>query len=246
MRIGGLVAPFGDDIGGLARLRRGQLNMARARLMALGDGHQEPAEQLARDALGDFAGAMNWLEDTPEFEVAHYRLDEAGRWVRETFGCWIKRDGSTYSRTCPADIAHVRVGLSPGMRNIVRQCSVCGQEPRACRHIKGREYETTRRLIDGQCTLCGSEACEHTDGQVGFAVCWHYIVSVDLVEISLVPRPAQPMARIREIEVETSTLKAVLGPNGWLPGMEVSCDKCLSTCRGAREYDPLRGADNLL
>jgi len=76
--------------------------MARARhRVFLGD--EASAEPVVRSALADFAGAMNWLEDTPEFEVAHFWLDQAGRWIRETFGCWIPRDGaaSTSHRCTP-------------------------------------------------------------------------------------------------------------------------------------------------
>jgi hypothetical protein len=243
-RIRGLVAVYGDEVGGEPRLLRGQQAMARARLqVCMGD--EAGAESVARAALADFAGAMNWLEDTPEFEVAHYRLDEAGRWVRETFGCWLRHDGTTYTRTCPADLAHLRVGMSPGMKNMIRECSICGQDPRSptCRHIKGRLYPTTRRLMGKRCSLCGRRECAHEDGEPGIALCSHLIVSADLVEVSLVPRPAQPMARIGEVEVDLVLLEAVLGPRGWTPGMEVSCDKCLSACRGVREYDPLLSSD---
>lgn len=244
----GLVAVYGaDDVGGEARLRRGQENMARARLQVF-MGNEATAEPVARAALADFAGAMNWLEDMPEFEVAHYRLDEAGRWVRETFGCWLKHGGTGYTRTCPADLAHLRVGNSPGMTNIVRECSVCGQDPRSptCRHIKGRAYSATRRLIGDRCNLCDRKDCDHEDGEAGVVVCGHLIVSADLVEISLVPRPAQPMARIGEVDVDVGLLEALLGPRGWAPGMEVSCDKCLSACHGVREYDPMLSPDENL
>jgi hypothetical protein len=246
---GGLVAVYGSgEVGGEARLERGQRDMGRARLqIVMGD--KSSAEKAARAALADFAGAMNWLEDMPGFDVAHLRLDEAGRWVREAFGCWLKRDGTSYARTCPADLAHLRVGNSPGMTNIVRECSVCGQDPRSptCRHIKGRAYPATRRLINDRCNLCDRPECEHADGDPGVAECWHLIVSADLVEVSLVPRPAQPMARIREIDVDLEILEGVLGPRGWEPGMDVSCDRCLRPCPGVREYDPtVSAAENLL
>jgi hypothetical protein len=222
--------------------------MARARLQVVMS-DKASAEATARAALADFAGAMNWLEDTPGFDVAHLRLDEAGRWIRETFGCWLTRDGADYSRTCPADLAHLRVGNSPGMKDVVRVCSVCGQDPRSptCRHIKGRAYPTTRRLIGDDCNLCGRSGCDHKDGDPGVADCWHLIVEVDLIEVSLVPRPAQPMARISEIDVDGELLEALLGPRGWKPGMDVSCDKCLRPCHGVREYDPtVSAAENML
>ena len=95
--------------------------MARARLEAV-VGDRKEAERFARSALADYRAAMDWTEDTPEFEVAHFRLDEAGRWVRETFGCWLTRNGTSYQRTCPVDLAHDRIGLSPGLRNVIREC----------------------------------------------------------------------------------------------------------------------------
>ena len=224
---------------GSGYLKRGQMMMARARLTFF-LGHPDAAQAEARRALAELRGAMNWLEDTVEFEVAHFRLDEAGRWIREAFGCWLTREGLEYSRTCPADLAHSRVGMSLGMSDVVRECSVCGQEPRdpSCRHIRGRTYTSTRRLIGGHCNLCGLSECAHRDGEIGAVPCTHLITSVKLDEISLVPRPAQPMARIEKVTVPTSELKEEFGPRGWVPGADVSCDRCLRPCRGVREYDP--------
>lgn len=232
------VTVHGGELGGEARLRRGQQGMARARLKVF-MGDEEAAEPVARAALADFAGAMNWLDDTPEFEVAHHRLDEAGRWIRETFGCWITREGTTYSRTCPADLAHLRVGMSVGTKDVIRECNVCGQDPRSptCRHIKTRTYPTTRRVVGGHCNLCGLADCGHVDGAPGDAICTHWSVRADLVEVSIVSRPAQPMARITKLGVPLDQLEATLGPRGWAPGMEVSCDKCQIGCRGVRECD---------
>jgi len=185
---------------------------------------------------------MNLLEDTAEFEVAHYRLDEAGRWIRATFGCWLARDGTKYERTCPADLAHVRVGFSPGMKNVVRECSVCGQEPRSptCRHIRGRTYRAPRRLVGDRCNLCGETGCGHVDGEPGDVYCVHRIVSAEIDELSLVPRPVNPRARIYRVSVPVSRLLETLGPRGWTPGDEVSCDLCLRPCGGVREWDRTR------
>ncbi len=225
-------------------LREGQSLMARARLQSM-LGEVASAEELARGALKEFWAAMNWLEGTPEFEVAHYRLDEAGRWIRQTFGCRLTREGMDYSRTCPADLAHIRAGMSPGMKNVIRECTVCGQDPRSptCRHILGRTYPATRRVVGGRCNLCNAAACGHHDGERGDVYCSHWITSAEIDEISLVPRPAQPMARIYRVSVPTTELVATLGPRGWMPGMDVSCDRCLTACHGVREYDPSRTSE---
>lgn len=223
---------------GALYMQRGQDGMTSAHLqVALGEAQE--AERLARGALADFRGAMNWLEDTPDFDVAHILLDEAGRWIRETFGCWLQRESTTYSRTCPADLAHIRIGFSPGMTNVVRECTVCGQDPRHCRHIKGRTYPAVCRIVGGDCNLCGAEVCDHQDGEPGDVVCTHWIVSCEVIEISLVPRPAQPMARIHKESMSLKELADSLGP-GWVPGMDVSCDRCLRVCLGVHEVDPVR------
>jgi hypothetical protein len=220
-------------------LRRGQVLMTRARLeVFMGD--PRSAESAARDALTQFRAAMNWLEDTPEFEVAHYWLDEAGRWTRTTFGCWLTRDGTKYSRTCLADLAHARVGMSVGMKNVIRECSVCGEEPRTCRHIRGRTYVTTRRMIGHRCNVCGLESCAHVDGETGEALCTHLITSAELDEVSLVARPAQPMARIQSMSVSIEEIKAALAGSPWRPGMDVSCDRCLTPCGGVTDAFHLR------
>jgi hypothetical protein len=214
-------------------LREGKDAIARAYLQAvLGD--PASAEALARQALADFSGAMNWLEDTPEFEVAHLALDEAGRWTRQTFGCWLTREGTGYFRTCPADLAHNRIGMSVGMTDVVRQCTVCGQEPRLCRHIRGRTYRAPRLLVNGYCNVCGEKECGHQDGELGEVLCIHWIVSCKLKEVSLVRRPAQPMARILKVGVPASEMAANLGPE-WVQGMDVSCDRCLSACLGVHD-----------
>ncbi len=221
---------------GDAHLRKGQAMMASARFQSfLGD--ERTAEQQARGALSEFASAMNYLEDTPDFEIAHFRIDEAGQWIRESFGCSLSRTDSGYARTCPADLAHLRVGLSPGMKNVVRVCGVCGQEPTTCRHIRGRSYTTSRRLIGGLCNLCGTEDCRHSDDDFGEVVCAHRLTSFDIDEISMVARPAGHGARFQSIPVDEDKLASHLGPP-WKPGMEVSCDKCLTPCTGVTEFGP--------
>src|SRR5262245_4213319 len=54
--------------------------------------------------------AMNWLEDTPDFERAHWLLDAAGRLARQTFfgGCEIVFEDGTYYQRCPVALAHNR------------------------------------------------------------------------------------------------------------------------------------------
>jgi hypothetical protein len=57
------------------------------------------------------------------------------------------------------------------------------------------------------------------------------IREMDLVEVSIVSKPAQPDARIQRQSVDTADLRAALGEQ-WKPGMAVNCDFCLRPCRG--------------
>jgi hypothetical protein len=223
-------------------LRSGVRRLAEARMMMATGGSPADAERLARGSLADFSAAMNYQEDTPAFDVAHQRLDRAGEWVRQTFpaGCRFKQSGTRYEQTCPAALAHVRLGMSVGMSNVMRVCGVCGQDPRSlsCRHIRGREYTVARQVVAGTyCNLCAGQDCDrHVDGEVGTATCWHLIVSADLKEVSLVSRPAQPMARLTSVDVSHERLLE-LNP-AWSPGIPVTCDNCLVPCGGVIEVNP--------
>ena len=78
---------------GLQRLAKGKGCVALARGLLGKD--RSAAEREARDALGVLRSAMDWLEDTEWFDVAHQELDHAGRFVRETFGCVLHQEGTS-------------------------------------------------------------------------------------------------------------------------------------------------------
>lgn len=186
------------------------LQQAEDRLRALQrsvrkDGPSSDSETTARQLLATIRSLMDHVEDTETFEPAHQLLDRAGTFVRETFGCFLDRAGLAYYETCPVTLAHVRVGFSVGVVIKARLCSICGNDPEDCEHIKGLHYE----------------------GQL----CVHQLTELDLQEVSLVARPAQPDARILRQSVSVADLQTALGSE-WTPGMEVSCDKCLTPCVG--------------
>ena len=56
------------------------------------------SERDARAALTLFARSLDWAEDTEEEDEAHRLMDQAGAWVRETFGCQLTRSGTRYSQ----------------------------------------------------------------------------------------------------------------------------------------------------
>lgn len=203
--IGNLVVERGRDL-----LERGRRRARHGEMLLMFPGNEEDAETRVRDSLGILASAMNWLEDTPEFEGAHRELDRAGAVARENFpaGCRLTYENGQYTQQCPAWLAHLRIGMSPGFVVKRSECSVCGKDPEDCEHITGRKY----------------------DGQF----CHRVITEADLLEISMVDRPKNPDARLTSWGIGTDELRTRLGPS-WSPGMGVTCDRCLGPCDGVQE-----------
>lgn len=160
-----------------------------------------------REALATLRSAMDWLEDSVDFEAAHQLLDEAGSFSRTqaTEGCELSYDGSLYLQTCPVALAHNRVGFSPTMVVHEADCSICEAPIDDCSHVPGVTY--------------------------GDVQCFRVIKHFDILDITLVGRPAQPIARIHEISYSPSELAESLG-EAFYPGISVMCDQCLSPCDG--------------
>lgn len=197
---------------------------------------QERAEREAHEALALFAQALYWAEDTPDEEGAHSDMDAAGKWVRETFGCHLLRDGTRYRQSCPIALAHNRIGFSVG-GTARRVCSLCGQDVSECPHLPGTLYLVPGGPADlGWCRVCLKESCGH-DGASQYPVS---IVSIirDMVveEVSLVSKPAHPGARLQLVDIPTSELADALGAD-FRPGIEICCDRCLLACEGLTRPD---------
>lgn len=190
---------------GLERLKWGQ-ELYSSALDLSAAGQEAEAEAKTRAALSVFRSAMNWLEDTEFFEEAHAALDEAGAFARSHFptGCALAFEDGTYWQECPAALAHNRVGLSPGYVVRKARCSTCALDPEDCDHIRGRLY----------------------DGQL----CLRELVELEILEVSLVARPAQPDARIERLSVDMAELQEFLGE--FTIGIRITCDNCLSSCTG--------------
>ena len=166
-------------------------------------------------ALETLRSATNWLEDTEEFEVAHQALDHFGRVRRRVFPdeCALAyRDGS-YHQRCPVALAHNRMGVSIGAIIEESECSVCGLEPDddACSHISGRFY----------------------DGQE----CGVIVRKFSMDHVALVEKPDFPDARLTSWPLDLGEMCEELG-HAFTPGMQVTCDRCLSDCPGV--YWPMR------
>lgn len=204
--------------------------------LAVDDDARPIAEQEAREGLALLARSLDWAEDT-EFEAeAHRRLDEAGLWVRNAFGCFLERVGEEYRQTCPVALAHNRIGMSIGGA-AVRTCSLCGDDFSECDHQPGTAYVVPGGTDElGWCRICLADACLHTPADRERVTVVAIIREMELEEISLVSKPAHPEARLTSVSVSASDLQAGLGPE-FTPGMDVSCDKCLSFCGGLVRHD---------
>jgi hypothetical protein len=151
---------------------------------------------------------MNWLEDTEHFEQAHRALDQAGHFIRRSFGCTLAFKDREYRQDCPVALAHNRIGMSIGAIVKKASCSICRRDPHDCSHITGRTYDGKR--------------------------CVRVIEEAELLEVSLVDRPSMPDARILSMTIPNSQLQKVLGPK-FRPGVPLSCDRCLSPCGGVND-----------
>lgn len=197
------------------------------------------ADRRAREALGQFASALNWAEDGPFEAEAHERMDAAGRWVRETFGCTVHQEGVAYSQTCPVALGHNRIGMSVG-GYAKRICSLCGLDLSECEHLRGRAYLVPGGADDlGWCRVCTSRnGCDHSDEGVYRAGVVAIITEMRLDEVSVVGKPAHPDARFTNVPMDTAELQDHLGPE-WSPRMPVNCDRCLSPCSGLTRHSAL-------
>jgi hypothetical protein len=186
-------------------LKEGMNRLSQAKKLVRAHGATDEARQQARRALVTLRSAMDWLEDTDQFEAGHHVLDRAGAFMRRTFGCLLHQDGDGYQQRCPVALAHNRMGLSPAYIVRKAECSICGKDLALCDHVTGRVYDGQR--------------------------CFRWLREVELLEVSFVDRPAQPDARIHAISIGTGELREMLGPE-FRPGMPVSCDRCLNPCTG--------------
>lgn len=213
-----------------SRLEKGEAALARAR--ELRESSRSLAEEEARRGLGHFASALNWAEDSPFEEAMHVRLDAAGRWVEQAFGCQLHREATAYSQRCPVALGHNRWGMSAGMLT-VKQCSICGGDLSECEHTPGAKYKVVGGVEPlGWCRVCRSkESCEHAADEVYLAGVVAVVVKAELEEASVVARPAFPDARVTSMSLSIEDLKAQLGDE-FQPGMDVACVRCAGPCAG--------------
>jgi hypothetical protein len=225
-----------------ARLRRVEEIRRQARRLygqssLLADMGNPEAEAVARRMLGVAASAFWNAEDTELEESVHREMDLYGEWVRTTFGCHLAYESGNYFQRCPVAIAHKRIGMSIGFVARKRICSICAGDWADCPHSSSELYEVCGGTNPaGYCRVCGIQDCsKHLPGQAYRTPPIAIVTEIErLNEISLVPKPAQPDARLTSIPVSTEELRARFGPP-FLPGYRVNCDRCLSPCEGIEE-----------
>lgn len=198
------------------------------------------AEAAARGLLRVAASAFWNSEDTGLEQSTHEELDEYGRWVRETFGCYLAFEHRTYYQRCPVAIAHKRIGMSVGFTARTVLCSICGDDVSDCPHRSDTLYEVRGGVgPSGFCPVCGSSECQEHSAEENFRVPPIRIITrADLHEVSFVRKPAYADARLTSIPVDMKNLRDVLGPT-FREGSAVSCDRCLRECRGIEELESL-------
>lgn len=205
---------------------------------ASNDHDRQAAEDLARQSLLHFARFLDWVEDSERERDAHERMDRAGCWVRTSFGCDTEFKDGTYWITCPVRIAHTRMGFSIG-GTARRVCSICGLDLSECPHDLHKSYLVPGGRGDLEwCRVCiFDEQCRHSPTQQYRVQVVSIIREMDLEEVSIVGKPANPEARILRKSIDTKDLIEALGPD-FEVGMPVSCDLCIGECGGLlRPFD---------
>ena len=197
------------------------------------------AERAAREALVFYAGALDWAEETAQEAETHAQLDAAGHWVRHTFGCHLHREGKSYSQRCPVALGHNRIGMSIGGA-AKRVCSLCGQDLSECEHRRGIAYLVPGGASNlGWCRVClKKDGCDHRADEEYRVSVVSIITEMELLEVSIVGRPAHPDARFKSISIDVNELRDHLGEI-FTPGVPVSCDRCLLPCDGLTRHDSL-------
>lgn len=218
------------------RLATAETKLATAESMLTSE--NDDAESEARTALSRFASALNWAEGSPFEHAVHARMDQAGRWVRERFGCNLHREGNEYFQRCPIALGHNRMGMS--VAGLSRKlCSICGEDFSECPHRPSEQY-----IVEGGlgplewCRVCGEcDGCEHLPDERYRAELIVIVVEMQVEEVSIVDNPAFPDARITSVSYSLDDLRQTVGED-FEPGVEVACNRCLLDCHGLSRRPP--------
>lgn len=219
------------------------------------------AEGAARSALKAAVAAFNWFDDVAQeldeqvaidmdsfsratglhgwglrpigtlLNQAHELAHSTGELVGGLFGCRLVHNGDEWTKRCPLSLMHIRLGYSPGM-TVRYSCRICGQDPAECDHEFGRDYEAIATRVDERCNICDASGdCEHITGLSYRLRAGRLIAKADLHEVSLVPRPLDPLARIESINCDKDQMRDRFGvvPS---PDSMLLCHDCMYPCTG--------------
>jgi hypothetical protein len=186
-------------------------------------------EALARMSLARAVDSFNFLEETDIAGLAHQHAHKVAALVGGIFGCVIEYGEGIYWDTCPISLMHHRWGLSAGF-TAIRRCSLCGEDLDVCEHMLGASYEVqVQRDAEGVCNACGSRSCSHIDGQTELSYPHAVMTDAEFHEVSLVPKPRDPLARITKLELDPQLLHRLAGEPD---GRDIRCFRCLQPCNG--------------
>jgi hypothetical protein len=198
----------------------------------------EELERRSRAALGAAVDAFDHLEDTDLAEKAHAQAHAVGELVAGLFGCRAERDGDRWYDVCRLSLMHLRLGMSPAFFAL-RHCSICGGDisDLDCEHAPGRMYsKVAAREVDDSCTVCGVVDClNHVPGSVYATMAHATVREADLDEISIVPRPRDPLARLDGVELPAEAVATLPGSDR--PDAVLQCHRCMSPCTGFTSAD---------
>lgn len=206
-------------------------------LAPMGDAWTD-AESAAREAEQLAVDAYNWLDDAgidlgsdtqvdvasfigrptgpialgALIERAHELAHAAGELVGGIFGCRYTNDGDGWYEQCVVSLMHVRLGNSAGF-TCRYVCTICGAGAGECDHVPGTEYDVIVGVdADRACSVCGESSCgEHAAGSTAKAVADFAMKDAILHEVSLTPRPRDPLARITARSKDDSVFVSELG-----------------------------------
>lgn len=244
------------------RRRLGDLDeRMHGRGLILFDTEWEAAEKACRTALQSAADSFNWLDDArydlgpgqlidvssftgrstqPRtvddlVDSAHITVHAAGELVGGLFGCRMVHSDGRWFDECIVGLLHLRFGNSAGLwaRYV---CSICVQDPGDCEHEPGLAYPVTAtRTPEGECTICEDTQClAHKPGNTYEVIAYPRLTDPQLREVSLTPRPRDPLTRISGRSVDDEDLREQLGR---LPESDeiVLHHGCMYPCSGYSE-----------
>jgi len=232
----------------------------RQRNLVLYDAEWQVAQKASRTALQSAADSFNWLDDARKdidheqliditsytgqsanpqtadmlVDQAHTMVHSAGELVGGLFGCRMTYDEDRWYDECVVSLLHLRFGTSAGLR-VRYECTVCREDPGDCEHEPGQTYAmSAARSEEGVCTVCDKADCPtHEPGIIYEIVADAKLTDPYLREVTLTPRPRDPLCRITSLSVGDDYLLATLGrlPE---PGEIVLDHKCMYPCTGFR------------